>query len=128
MNTNRVLELAEHLDKIGEKRPFDFSHVVRRARCGAVGCALWDMHMLWPEEFPVTFYGDTEGNWFPGGPSWNLTAAVMRRLDIDGSQFTAMFLPRECIGGTNFGGPLPMRATRAEVAANMRRIVEEAAP
>lgn len=117
MNTDRLLALADYMDKIGTKRPFDYNTVVHE--CGTNGCALWDLHKLAPNEIPITLFdGPLDRSRFPnvaelsGRLTPDLLFAVRRHLEISFEEFRYLFEP--------FESGLGELATREQVAAHIR--------
>lgn len=130
---DRLAKLAEHLEK-GQlaHEHFDFSvfNDTNSSECGSAGCAIGECPAIWPDRF----------RWVDGGPYMS-TGLVMDNLhpeEIDddfvtpGAKFFGLgekewqhlFLPYDQRPELFGGIELAEKATRYDVAANIRAFIE----
>lgn len=128
MNKERLLQLAEHLEKgqLGHKY-FSFSvwnsddwEDGADTKCGTTGCAIGECPFIWPDDWKFDTDGepvltgkigvhDSVLDWF------NLSVPEARHLFIPDAQSEILY------GGRNLTGD----ATKYEVAANIRAFIEK---
>lgn len=126
MNTKRLLKLADHLEsgKLGHKR-FNFAQLndTNEPKCGSAGCALGECPIVFPEHW----------QWRTGGipglrrgrDTWNTFAGAMAFFRVSQSAVYHLFSPRDQ-RPLDFGGiSLSDKATRKQVAANIRSFVDK---
>jgi hypothetical protein len=135
VNKERLLKLAEHLDKgkLGHKR-FDFktfnndvapSHAKKKAGkyigahgCGTNGCAIGECPFAFPEHWSIQEDGHTklEGCYYGG------FQGAMKFFDLDWDDTTFLFMP--AYNADELAeGKLSTRAGRHQVAAHIRKFV-----
>lgn len=125
MNAERLLKLAEHLEK-GElaHKTFDFGcfnggKISQANSCGTMGCALGELPAIDPEWY---WLGDNV-LWTGRTDSMSAWQCAEKYFDIDGIEAEHLFFPKEQLP-EEFGGILlDCDATKEEVASNIRAFV-----
>ncbi len=124
VRTDRLLRLAEHLEtgQLGHER-FDFDFYNDASdRCGTTGCALGECPIVWPDDWyfhlhKVALRGETSSD-------VRDSAALWFGCSKDAAEH--LFYPSEQLPEFYGGEELGEKATREQVAANIRAFIEVA--
>jgi hypothetical protein len=131
LHKDRLLKLAEHLErgKLGHK-VFDFSRVngfvncnPSRKACGTNGCAMGELPVVFPKSFK---FGDTIGceTEVVDVNGWDVHDAVDPFFGLGSEESGHLFYPNEQKPKLFGGRKLGPKATRKQVAANIRDFIK----
>lgn len=124
MHKQRLLKLAEHLEtgKLGHDR-FDFEHYHQEESCGYAGCAIGECPILFPRHWRFDQTNDPVLRHRDHSTSTSDAAQSFFKLseEEESHLFHANFQDPSKFGGRRLGP----RATRYQVAANIRAFVEK---
>lgn len=128
MNKKRLLKLADHLEKgkLGHKR-FDFSQYnnVLKPECGTAGCAIGECPIVFPSNWKFDERGAPVLKRFRrANPVFQTINSGEIFFDLDDNEFAHLFTPEQQLPDTYGGKILTSKATRKQVAANIRAFVE----
>ncbi len=121
IGNERLLKLATHLEsgKLGHE-VFDFSEYnnVCKPICGTAGCAIGECPIVFPDEWKFSLSG------LPLFNDYGPRGGAKSFFEINDEEADCLFFPMSPDAIRRTSSILPMDATAAQVAANIRAFVE----
>lgn len=118
MNKQRLLKLAEHLEsgELGHDI-FDFNNYHEEKNCKTSGCAIGECPYVFPEDWIFDILPTLRDYSY-----LTVERASQKFFDLTRDEYYFIFTPS---GPYNPEGYLPKNATKEEVAAHIRKFVED---